>query len=383
MEKKKTDYSSRLKARYPDIEKDWSKLFNQFGTEMVNIIKEKLSGEYSFLKELSQFKFKIIVDNNFIFGQIKGCIKKKKSLEESFLYKLLTAKSIEMFAPYLLQEELMEKVNTVLKEEDREIGMSYALTLLSKIKIQDAQWTNEWKKAHNLIGEYDPDDVSYLALAFDVGVHSILSHDEVFHRQGEVHVWQHQEMGKVITNYNSGFVSLLLMDRTGHLLWKIIAMVFKFVRDKLIDIVKIIVNVAAGIVNGIFKLPPLVLLSLVTLGVIYAEEIKEHSKEFIQYIVTKVKETLHRVKVALKEIIELLQKAIDVVQLGATVTFEFLGFLLNEYLSMYDQIKELNIDFPQQLIPDPSSFQSLPLYPMQEIRSGNNLKITTEKTGAE
>src|SRR5687768_4250287 len=78
MTKSKRNFSARLKQRFPNFEKEWIKLINEFGTEMVNLIKDRLSGEYSFLKELSQFRFKIIVDNNFIFSQIKGAIRKKK-----------------------------------------------------------------------------------------------------------------------------------------------------------------------------------------------------------------------------------------------------------------------------------------------------------------
>jgi hypothetical protein len=45
--KKKRDLSERLKQRFPDFEKEWSKFINDFGTDMVNLIKEKLSSEYS------------------------------------------------------------------------------------------------------------------------------------------------------------------------------------------------------------------------------------------------------------------------------------------------------------------------------------------------
>jgi predicted nucleic acid-binding protein len=368
MVKGKKDFSERLKQRFPDFEKEWRKLVSDFGTEMVNTIKQKLSGEYSFLKELAEFKFKIIVDNNFIFSQIKGAIKKKYALEASFIYKLLKSSSIEMYGPHLLKEELLEKVKTVLPEHERELGTSYALTLLSKIRIQDAMWTDDWKKANRLIGEHDPDDVSYLALAFEIGGHGILSLDNVFHRQGDINVWKHHEMGKVVTNFNSGFVSMTLMDQTGQLIVKILTMVFKFIKDALVSIVKLLVNLAAGIVKGLASLPPLVMIGLITLGIIYADDIKKHGKEFFSYVVERANEILIRVKIALREIIDLLKKALDVVHLGATVTFEFLGYLLNEYHSMYEQVKELNIDFPKQLIPNATQG---PVMPLPDLRFGS------------
>src|SRR5689334_18139266 len=104
MKKNTRDYSVRIKQRFPEFEKEWSKLIHEIGIDLVNFIKEKMSIEYSFLKELTNFKFKMIVDNNFILGQIKGVIKNKKRIEDSLLYKLMLSTSVEMFAPPMLKE---------------------------------------------------------------------------------------------------------------------------------------------------------------------------------------------------------------------------------------------------------------------------------------
>lgn len=344
MKKAKQDYSSRLKERFPEFEKGWTKLVNDVGIDLVNFLKEKLRAEYSFLKEVSQFKFKMVIDNNFILGQIKGVIKKKKGIEHSLLYKLMMSKSIEMFAPPLLKEELDEKIRLLLQGEDQELALSYAMVLLPNITIKDAQWMDSWRMASNLIGDTDKDDIPYLALAFEIGGHGILSRDEVFHKQGDVQVWKHNDAGRVVTSYNSGFISLVLMDQSGQLFGKLIAVVFRFIRDSLLELVDLLVALAAGAIKGIAKIPMPIIIGLALLGIIYFDEIKNTGKDFFKYIVEKGNEILQKLKAALKEIGEILIKALDVVQLGATITFEFLGFLVHEFNRFNDQIADLTIN---------------------------------------
>jgi predicted nucleic acid-binding protein len=343
MKKIKQGYSERIKKRFPEFEKEWKKLVREVGVELVNFLKDRISNEYNFLKELTGFKLKFVIDNNFIFGQIKGSIKKRENIESSFLYKLLKSKSVEIFAPPKLSEELHEKIKEVLDEGDHELALSYALLLLPKITVKDAQWVENWKKANNLIGEVDPDDVSYLALAFEVGSHAIISFDDVFHRQGDIQVWKHSETDKMVTSYNSGFISFCLMGNIGDLLAKLVAVIFRFIRDSIIKLIQLIAEITKGIVVGISKLPPEILIILVTLGILFFDDIKKAGKDLIQFIKDKGNEIIAKLKLAVKEILEILQKMLEIGKLGATIAFEFMGFLVDEYNVLNEQIQSLKI----------------------------------------
>jgi|GEM_PF-1531596 len=354
--KKIPDLSDRIKRRYPEFEERWNKLIKDVGIDLVNYLKEKLNVEYNFLKDITQFKLKIVIDNNIIFGQIKGAIKKQKSIEDSFLFKLLLSNSVHMFAPHQLEQELTEKINTLIHEDDRELAISYSTILLRKIEIKDAQWTDNWRKASRLIRETDEDDISYLALAFEIGSHGILSFDEVFHKQGEVKVWKHADADHVVTNYNSGFLSVILMDQSGQVLWKIISVVFKFFRDLFMTIIGVLVQLAKGVIVAIAKLPPIILIGLAALGIIFWEDIKAMGKEFWSAIREKAKEVIQQLMVVIKEMTDLLHKIINLAKLGTTIAFEFLGFLINEYQRLLDQIVELNKnqELPSLHTPAPS-----------------------------
>jgi predicted nucleic acid-binding protein len=251
----RSDLSERMKVRFPEFEAGWNKLVREVGPELVNFIQEKINGHRSLLTELAKFKFKFVVDNNFIFGQIKGAIEKNKEIEKSFIYKLLSSWSIQIFAPPKLQEELFDKINLHIAEQNHEKAFGYALMILSRIEIKDAQWVDAWKKANNLIGELDEDDVPYLALALEIESHAIMTFDDVFHRQGDIRVWKHGDADKVITNYNSGFISFVIIERAGVLIGKILAAIFRFIRDSIVDLLELMVAIASGTITVLSKIP--------------------------------------------------------------------------------------------------------------------------------
>lgn len=349
------DYSQRIKQRFPEFEKGWKKLVNEVGIDLVNFLKDRLRGDYSFIKGLATFKIKMIVDNNFILGQIKSAIKTQKKIEDTLIYKLMSSKSVEMLAPILLEKELTEKIRQTIRPEDQELAMSYALLLLPKISLKDAQWVDSWKKANNLIGESDPNDVPYLALAFEVDGHGILSFDNVFHKQGDIKVWKHGDASQVVTNYNSGFISMILIGNTGELLAKLLAIVFRFIRDTLLKLVKFLLKLAESVAMGLANIPWPILLGLIAMGVIYREEIAAAGKDLMKYVVEKGREIVEKVKAAIKEFSEILAKALEVARLGATVAFEFLGFLLDEFLRLGEQMEELRINENLQMADVPSA----------------------------
>jgi predicted nucleic acid-binding protein len=338
------DFSDRIKERFPGFEKEWKKLVRMVGEDFVGFLREKVSNEFEFLRQLGKFKFKLVVDNNFVLGQIKGAIKKKEVIENSFLFKLLMSKSVEIFAPPLLKKELHDKIIETIDKNDHELAVKYATVIMSRMTVTDAQWKDSWKKANNLIGEHDPDDVPYLALAFEMGSQAILSFDDIFHRQGDVQVWKHGDADKIITNYNSGFISIALIGNIGNLLIKLAATVFGIIRDVIIDAINLLVKLGRGLVIGISKLPPIVIFGLIALGVLFFDEIKTAGADLLKFLKEKAQEILTRIKVAISEILDIIARLLDIAKLGATITFEFLAFLLTEYNNLNQELQLINFD---------------------------------------
>ncbi len=340
----RTDFSQRFKSRYPEFENAWNNLIREVGPELVNYIQEKIDGQKSFLSRLAKFKFKLVVDNNFIFGQIKGAIKKDKEIEKSFIYKLLTSRVIQVYAPPKLKEELLEKINQLIPEPNREQAIGYALMILSRIEIKDAQWVENWKKANSLIGEIDIDDVPYLALALEIESHAIMTLDDVFHKQGEVRAWKHGDVGKVISNYNSGFFSLLIVEQGSTLLYNIAAIFLRLVRDLIIEVIDLLIMIASGVIRGLSKVPWQIWLLLIGLGIVFWDDFSKAGRDIFTYLKEKANEIVDQLKALVQEIYGMLSGILDITGLAATVTLEFLGYLLNDYGNLNNQLKELKFD---------------------------------------
>jgi predicted nucleic acid-binding protein len=338
------DLSQRMKSRFPEFDAAWNKLLHEVGPDLVNYIQEKIDGQKAFLGQLAEFKFKFVVDNNFVFGQIKGAISKNKDIEKSFIYKLLSSKSIQVYAPPLLKEELLAKINLLIPEENCERAIGYALMILSRIEIKDAQWVDNWKKANNLIGEIDNDDVPYLALALEIESHAIMTLDEVFHRQGEIRVWKHADVGKVISNYNSGFISLLIFEQGSGLLYNIASIILRFIRDIVTELIEILIMIASGALKTLSGIPWPVWFLIVGLGIAFWDDISKAGKDIFTFLKEKGSEILARLKAVVLEIYDMLKGILEVAGLAGTVAFEFMGYLLNEYNNLNDQLKEMKFD---------------------------------------
>jgi predicted nucleic acid-binding protein len=333
----------RFESKYPEFDSSWKQMIKTAGIGLVNEMKDKLKIEYQFLKQLTDFKFRIIVDNNFVFGQIKGLLKKKGQIEDSFLFKLLLSKSVQMFAPPKLQEELIAKIHSVLKEEDHELALEYASVLTSKLRIQDAEWIDDWKKANQLIGEKDEDDVPYLALAFAVDGHAIISFDKVFQNQGDVKVWEFGEADRIITNYHSGILSFALAGATMNLLVYLISIIGKLIRDIFLDLINLLKQLAKGVITVLSKIPPELLLILTAFGLLAfftSDELQKKGKDFAITISEMTKKAIAKLREMLKNVGEFLTNLIEFVGPVAIPTLEFLAYLMVQY---HEMEKELDL----------------------------------------
>lgn len=335
------DYSKRIKQRFPDFEKNWKEIVGVVGAEFVNYVKEKLTSTSMDFGKLSKFKFKIIVDNNFLFGQIKGLVTKKANAQDNFVYRLSEMESVNMYGPHLLQEEVIEKINLFLTGDEKVAALEHASVLLDRITILDAQWTDDWKKAKALIGHKDPDDVPYFALAFDIRSHAILSMDKMFDQQNEVRVWNARQTNLIVTSYHSGFISFTLTNKISELIAYLISIVFKFIRDMVTKLVRFVLTLTGKAIEEISKLDPWVLILLTIVGVVLWKDIKKWGKDTGKFMNEKSIEIIRKVSEALKELVLFLEQILDIIRLISTIAFEFLGFLISDFMEMKKKIDDL------------------------------------------
>lgn len=344
----KNHLANNLDAKFPGFEKEWYNIVRLLGNDFVNSMKGQFQDELSMFKEISQFRFSIVIDNNFIFGQIKNVVEKNLDIEDSFVYKLVNSANTNIYGPYKLKEELYDKLLTVLSVNN-ELAKSYADLLIEKIIIKDAQWTNEWKKANNLIGHIDQDDVPYLALAFHQESHAIISNDKIFSKQGASKTWDIQDADKIITSYNSGFMSFCFIG-TGisimDLIWKTFVSIFKVIGEILLEIISGIGMLVVGTIDILVNtVPPWLSLSLLALGIgaaILSEDFREVSKEILVETGKIAKKIIVKIEKTLAWLIEVVQELWEVFKPLGITSLEFAGYFLLEYELMSIEVAKLD-----------------------------------------
>ena len=340
-------FATSLNNKFPTFEKKWDEIVKTLGNNFVGKIRERFKEELKLFKEISQFRFSIVIDNNFIFGQIKNVVEKNKNIENSFIYKLVNSNYINVHAPHKLKEELFDKLTTVLKVNNK-LAKEYANQLIEKITIEDAPWIDEWKKASNLIGKIDKDDVPYLALAFQNESHSIISFDKIFKNYNSFKSWNIPETDKIITSYNSGFISFCFIGASMsiiELLWKTIISIFKIIGELLLEIINSIgLLIAGAFKHFIDTVPPWFSLSILAISVgtaIFSEDFRKVGKDILIKTGNIAKKIIIKIEDFLKWLIDVVKEFWEIFKPIGITGFELFGYFTFEYELMTLQVAKL------------------------------------------
>lgn len=344
----KKQLGKNLNEKFPTFEDQWDNVVKTLGNNFVGVVRDKFKDELQLFKEISKFRFSIVIDNNFIFGQIKNVVEKNKKIESSFVYRLINSNYIDIYGPYKLREELYNKIENILTVNN-EVAAEYADMLLEKIIIKDAYWIDEWKKANNLIGHIDQDDVPYLALAFHTESHAIISNDKIFKKQGLSKSWNIQDADNVITSYNSGFISFCFIG-TGmkilEIIWKTIISIFKVIGDLLLEIITVVGMLVVGAVDFIVeKIPTWLSLSvLASIGIaaIFSEDFRNLGKDILKKTGNIAHKVIIKIEEFIKWLINMLKDFWEIFKPVGITGLELAGYFSLEYELMNIQVKKLD-----------------------------------------
>lgn len=343
----KQEIAQRLNKKFPSFDDKWKSIVHSLGSNFVNAFKDKFKDERGYFKEITMFKLIIVIDNNFIFGQIKGILKKKEAVEDSFLYKLANSRLSEVFAPPKIEEEVYRIIDREISKSEALKARELANKLLNMIKVKEAFWVEDWKKAHRTIGNIDNEDTPYFALAFSLKSHGIISYDKHFLKQGEIKVWNIESAGKIISNYNEGFMSFCCLAgivEIVKLAYYLIVVTFKFIGELLMEIIQALIFMGTEVLKLLAKVPYqiyLAILSLFLFGLAISEELRDKCKTILSNIGTELVNVLEIIGDILKVIIDFLQNAWEAFKPYGITTLEVTGYLLANYQILVEEVNKL------------------------------------------
>jgi len=302
----KKELSTSLNQKFPGLLEEWNQIASNFEVGLTEDLKQGIKEALSSFESFGPITVSVVLDNNFVFGQIKSMLKKQIPLEDSFIYRFLNSMFISAHGPFKLKVELYEKIDLYLQEDSAK-AKEYADYLLSKISLEDAYWIEDWKKANQTIGHIDRDDIPYLALVIHLKSHAILSFDKIFQHQQETKVWNIDDGDRIITTFNKGIMSFSLFG-VGIVsiegVYKLLSHIVKTVFDIIKEIVLVIITLFGLGFELISKIPPgigVLVLGAMLSGLIFSEEFRKKGADWIE----KFKENL---VVFIKKLIEDLKK---------------------------------------------------------------------------
>lgn len=338
-----------LKERIPGVETFMNEVKSKFAPFVINFLRSSSNQDLGYLKEVLNFRLKLVIDNNILFAEINGLIKGNKAVENCFFYQLALNPSIDFFAPPFLKEEILTKIDEKFKTEDKPVAVDFAKKLLGKIKIKEAQWVEDWIKAKRKIGHRDPDDIPYLALCFDLKSHGIMSNDKIFaEEQKEFKAWNIKETGRITAEYNEGMISFFFLGHIPNIatvIYDFMSAFFISVFELVGDFIKIATGILTEGVSYLAKIPSELLLlfgGLFLIAYLTMQEVQNGVNRAFENLKSYLLSLIERLKIWFEKLSEFIIKIYEILAPFVKNAFYFLSYLLVNTIQVVDNIQEID-----------------------------------------
>jgi len=340
---------SELSQKFPGIQEKWESLTSEIGPGLYEYLKNQTQQEILEIKGFGELHFSLVIDTNFIFGQIKSSVTKNIPLEETFIYKLVNCSFITVYVPFKLHDELFEKIEIILGS-GKEEAIKHANILLENVVMMDAFWAEDWKVAKRTIGEKDPDDVSFLALSLHTKGNGILSFDKIFKtHQGLTKACGINDTERVIHTFNHGILSLGVVGVSVsllQLLYNLIGIIARIILDLVVSIVTAIIGISALIFHSMGKIPVEILIGIAGLTVVslfFSDDMRQGGKDLLHTFMEKISSFEDSLTEFLSELQVLLNELWELFKPHAVTSIELFAYLGIEIQSLLEKLSELEL----------------------------------------
>jgi len=351
-----------FKEDFADFDKHWTKITHSLGNDFINYLRSCIQENLFMFTEDCEFKVKLVIDSNIVFSAVLSTMRGKPYF---FFSTLSKNPFLALYAPPQIIDEVNRTIDEDLSEElDKDKAKEIAKEILSKVTILKGQFLTSWKKscekAHSLIGNLHKDDVPFLALAFSIKSHGVITRNtKHFAKQDEVEIWSLSKTGNVISDLTKGSFSFFFFGMGIHSVLQFCYYICVSFLRVISEVISLIIYAVAALTKGsievLSKIPPQILFwVLVVTGAIFlfsnnarekAGDILEKLGEKVMELIMKIKETFSSITEGIKQIIEILMPFISLVLKGV-------GYLFYQSSQLVDRINELE----ESRVEDESNF---------------------------
>lgn len=335
---------------FTDFDGHWGEITKHLGNEFIAYLRSYLQKYQFMFSEGSEFKAELVIDSNIVFAEVLSLMKGKPSFRGS----IIDNPFLTLYAPPKIIKEVKETIERKLpKNLDKDKAKKLAQEILSKITILKEQRLDAWIKAYTLIGKRDEKDVPFLALAFSLETHGVITRDKDFTEQEEVRIWKLGETGKMISGLNKGSFSFFFLGTGLPLILQFCYWLCVSFLKLLAEVIEALISVIAALVSGggnaLSKIPPWILIMVIgVIGVtlILSKEAREKAGDAFAKLYEIAIEIGGKIKEAFSIIIECIKQIIEMLMPFVSFALKGVGYLFYSSWQLIDRIHELEESKP-------------------------------------
>lgn len=242
------------------------------------------------------FRFTFTVDSNIIVADSFRVAKEKPSSTP----RIFSCPYVELVSHKNIRDEVLEAIEKDLpKGANKQKAVEHAKYLLSQINTVPNPTSNSLKEATKAIGNIDPDDVPFLAVALTTNSNAMISRDrKAYSSQNLIRSWGIKEYANIVSVTEGGMLSLYFLAKAGISIMKLIeyliTILFIIFSEILDELIKFLGNVVKSVTEAFEKMPPHLkeLLGLTGAASFFVVALNENARNYLKEVLRMVKETL-------------------------------------------------------------------------------------------
>ena len=289
-------------------------LKQRFQSNMINWI----------IDEEADLQVKLVIDSNTIIRTLKYYANTGKS---SLLLKLKSNPLFPIYSPIELENEIVDYIEIKEKNLKHKPKMRKAWNLIKKnIIFQKDINIESWKKAQEIIGKKDSNDIPFVGVYFDLNASGIITEDRHYEHP-EIKRFNIESLGEIVGTYHRGIFSFFILNDFSPLLFNFIKQlsltILKLLSEMFFLFLNLFKTLATGAISKTFELLsrspswvlPIVLIISIGAGIVIAfhDGARNKVKKFLLNAKEKIKPYLDRIidliQTILGKLIEYIKKS--------------------------------------------------------------------------
>lgn len=248
------DYS-RFSELSGAVEDSWKRYSRTLPPELYQFVRRRVLGalgdrgtEAAMGEPREPLKLRVVIDTNTIVFEAFSAARGRASSTS----RLFESPFVEVYAP----AEIMEESGRIIrskrpKDVDEARALAHAQLLVSKLRVVGGLTSDALRRARERLMPHAPEDVPFLAVAFDTDSPFVVSTDRVaFDGLESIERWYLKDFATTVVSLESGSLSLVLLGASAEMLYRALEVLVVGFSRAVFQILEVLAGAAVAIATG-------------------------------------------------------------------------------------------------------------------------------------